>query len=67
MTTQQENVMQLLKSALMVGVMITTTVAYIYAQGPLHGIHLETIHRNFAQYFVHKVFMQIVTQEQDNV
>ena len=59
--------MQRLNNVHMVGAMITTTVVYIYAQDQLPGILLETIHQNFAQYFVLKDFMQTVTQEQDNV
>ena len=59
--------MQHLSNVLMDGVMITTIAVYIYAQDQLLGILLETIHQNFAQYFVQRVFMQTVTQERDNV
>jgi len=58
--------MQHLNNVLLVGVMITTTVVYIYAQDQLLGILLETIRQNFALYFVLRDFMQTVTQEQDN-
>lgn len=58
--------MQHLNNVLLVGVMITTTVVYIYAQDQHLGILLETIQQNFALYFVLRDFMQTVTQEQDN-
>lgn len=64
--TRQENVMQHLNNVLLVGVMITTTVVYIYAQDQPLGILLETIRQNFARYFVLRDFMQTATQEQDN-